>query len=342
MATETTTADKPIDEQPSADEQAEAEKIWGELVAADEAAAAKDTGKTEPAADDFETVSTETTETVKGDKSEGEDTSAKGTAEQGTSQQQPASDAKGEDIWANAPPELRAAHEAEVAAIRKTANDAKAQAGRMRKQYEGLKASAGRAADQQSPKIGDTLDQSLADYPEIAKPVKDALAPIEKKLERLDQFEASERALQTEEVNEHIRREQTVLAGKYPNWDKDFVEGPRAKQFYDWVQDQPRAIRETVFVTNKDHIFDGRAAIDVFDAFSAHLEALENPNPPGNGQSQELSAKRAAQLDGTRSPRTPGGAPRINGIPRDGDAQTIWNAFPDDDADARLMRGRRA
>jgi hypothetical protein len=41
-----------------------------------------------------------------------------------------------DDIWAKASPELRAAHEAEMAALRKTANDAKAHAGRMRKQFE--------------------------------------------------------------------------------------------------------------------------------------------------------------------------------------------------------------
>jgi hypothetical protein len=327
-------------------EKSEEEKIWAELMAADEPEAATQPVNGEDVSHDFgdqlqddpAAVSTIGGEGDKNQSPEGADIQQDGAAK-GTSPQ-PDSSTKDNDIWANATPELRAAHEAEVAALRQQANDAKRNIGRVRKQYEELKASADRAADPQnsSKKVGDMLDESLAEYPEIRDPVKTALAPIEKKLEKLDQFEASDRTAKQDEVNEHIKREQMVLARKYPNWDKDFVAGDRAKQFYDWVLDQPRATRETVFVTNKDQIFDGEAAIEVFDAFTAHLNALANP--PGNGPTQELSPKRAAQLEGTRSPRSPGGAPRVSGIPKEGDPQSIWNAFPDDNADDRLIKRR--
>jgi hypothetical protein len=247
--------------------------------------------------------------------------------------------APAKDIWADASPELRAAHEAEVEALRrKTADEVKAQAGRIRKLQQELKASAERAADSNAPKLSDTLDQGLADYPEIARPVKDALSPIEKKLERLDDLEAQHRSAQQEEVNSHIRSQQQLLEAAHPDWEQEYIQGPKAKQFYDWIKSPDRLMKHvnTVFETNREHIFDASAAIEVFDAFKADIAGTDPT--PGNGQTQELSAKRAAQLDGSRSPKTPGGPPRVSGIPREGDPQSIWKAFPDDNADDRLRR----
>jgi hypothetical protein len=310
-------------------EQDDAGKLWAEF--------ADDGAEKQPEKTNGETVSNEFTESQAGadkDAPVGEQDKAAG-APQGDKAATPP---PANDIWATASPELRAAHEAEMAALRKTANDAKAHAGRMRKQYETLKGSADRAAD--DPKPGDTLEQSLADYPEIAGPVKNALAPIEKRLETLDRIEADQRSTQTDEVNRHIRTQQDVLEAAHPGWEAEYIKGPLAKKFADWIQspDRPEKFVKTVFETNNDHIFDAAAAIEVFDAFKADIAA---PDPqPGNGQTQELSAKRAAQLDGSRSPKTPGGPPRVNGIPKEGDPQAIWSAFGDDNADDRLTRRR--
>lgn len=312
----------------AAPEQDEAAKLWAEF--------ADDGAEKQP-------------ETVNGEKISDEFTESQAEANKDlpAGEQDVAGDAKpttpppANDIWANASPELRAAHEAEVEALRrKTADEVKAQAGRIRKLQQELKASAERAADSNAPKLGDTLDQGLADYPEIAKPVKDALSPIEKQLERLGQMEAQQRSAQQEEVNSYIRSQQQILEAAHPNWEAEYVQGPKAKQFYDWIKSPDRTVEQvkTVFETNAEHIFDASAAIKVFDAFKADMAGTDSP--PGNGQNQELSAKRAAQLDGSRSPRTPGGAPRVTGIPKEGDPQSIWKAFPDDNADERLQRRR--
>lgn len=306
-------------------EQDDAAKLWAEF--------ADDGGEKQPEKTNGEKISDEFTE------SQAEPNKDASAGEQEKTAK-PSDPPPADDIWAKASPELRAAHEAEMAALRKTANDAKAHAGRMRKQYEDLKASADRAADKPGSKLGDTLDQGLADYPEIAKPVKDALSPIEQRLEALDRFEAGQRATQTDEVNSHIRSQQQLLEAAHPNWEAEYVQGPKAKQFYDWIKSPDRPVKfvKTVFETNAEHIFDASAAIEVFDAFKADMAGTDPT--PGNGQTQELSAKRAAQLDGSRSPRTPGGAPRVTGIPKEGDPQSIWKAFPDDNADDRLTRRR--
>lgn len=318
---------------PSAEqvEQDEAAKLWAEFP--------DHGGDKQPEKTNGEKISNEFTE------SQAEPNKDAPVGEQDTAGKAPAGDktsppAPADDIWANASPELRAAHEAEMAALRKTANDAKAHAGRMRKQFEGLKASADRAADEPVPKLGDTLDQGLADYPEIAKPVKDAFAPIEKRLEALDRIEAGQRSAQTEEVNRYIQSQQQLLEAAHPGWEAEYIQGPKAKQFYDWIKSPDRSVKQfkTVFETNAEHIFDADAAIEVFNAFKADTAGTDST--PGNGQTQELSAKRAAQLDGSRSPKTPGGPPRVTGIPKEGDPQAIWSAFGDDNADDRLTRRR--
>jgi hypothetical protein len=312
-------------------EEDEAAKLWAEFP--DHGAEKK------PEKTNGETVSNEFTESP-ADKSKDAAVGEQDKAAAAPAGDKAATPPPGKDIWADASPELRAAHEAEMAALRKTANDAKAHAGRMRKQFEELKVSADRAADKPGSKLGDTLDQGLADYPEIAQPVKDALAPIEKRLEVLDRIQADQRSAQTEEVNRHIQSQQQLLEQAHPNWEAEYIQGPLAKQFYDWIKSPDRPVKfvKTVFETNSDHIFDASAAIEVFDAFKADMSGT-GPTP-GNGQTQELSAKRAAQLDGSRSPKTPGGPPRVSGIPKEGDPQAIWAAFGDDNADDRLTRRR--
>lgn len=331
--------DQGAEQQPA---QSEEEKIWAEMMAVDEP---KPVGKQvngEDVSHDFDAAVTESKADVAKDASEGTDKQPAATVKDAA----PAASTPKEDIWANASPELRAAHEAEVAAAKKTANDARAQAGRIRKQAEELqRLSAAREADKpNSKKVSDMLDESLAEFPEIRDPVKTAFAPIEKQLEGLAQRAASDTAARQAEVNDHVRSQREVLDAAHPGWMNEYVTGARAKQFYDWVLDQPRKVRETVFVTNKDDIFDAHAGIEVFDAFKASLAPPEpNPTPANDGgQTQELSALRTAQLEGTRSPRSPGGAPRVTGIPRDGDEQVIWNAFPDDNSDDRLRGSRRA
>jgi hypothetical protein len=339
---------KPVEQQAAGADpvQTEDEKIWAEAIATDEPelAAAKATGEevSHEMAGTSEAV-TESKDDAGKDASEGADKPADVAAK---STDTPAASTPKEDIWANASPELRAAHEAEVAAALKTANDAKRHAGRMRKQYEELqKASAGREADKPgSKKVGDLLKESLAEYPEIRDPVTTALAPIEKQLEGLAQRAASDTAAKHDEVEDHVRREERILEGKHPNWQDEYCADPRksdkAKAFYAWVDDQPRAIREVITVTNRQKIFDAEAAIRVFDAYKAHLSPPETSAPvKDDGQTQELSAKRAAQLDGTVSPRSPGGAPRVSGIPKEGDPDAMWKAIPDDNADDKLKGG---
>ncbi|MER9912804.1 hypothetical protein NKJ71_19450 [Mesorhizobium sp. M0050] len=325
----------PAEEQapaPSAEqvEQDEAAKLWAEF--ADDGAPKKpETTNGEKVSNEFANSQADASK----DAPVGEqDTVGKVPAGDRTSPPAPA-----KDIWADAPPELRAAHDAEMTALRKAANNERLHAGRMRKQFEDLKASAARVADTPASKtVGDTLDESLADYPEIAKPLKDTLAPIEKRLEAFDKFTAEQNSVQQDEVSRHIRTQQDVLEAAHPGWETEYVKGPKAKQFAEWIQSPDRPVKfvKTVFETNNEHIFDAKAAIEVFDAFKADTAA---PDPqPGNGQTQELSAKRAAQLDGSRSPKSPGGPPRVTGIPKDGDPQAIWSAFGDDNADDRLRR----
>lgn len=317
----------------------EEEKLWAEMIAVDEPKPASNRVAGEEVSNEFETVSTEPPETDKNQPSEGADKQQPSTV---TDAAPVAKAPSKDDLWSKVPPEVRAAFEAEFGEIRKTALNAKAEVTRVRKQYEDLKkASASRGADAEgSKKAVEELDKSLAaDFPEIAKPVKDALAPIAKQLETLTTSEETRRAVLNEEVVQHIRSQQELLDAAHPGWEAEYVKGPKAKAFAGWIQDQPKRLRDIVFDTNHEHIFDAQGAIEVFDAFKSAIAAAENPTPaPPSGPTQELSAKRASQFEGTKSPRSPGGPPLVSGIPKEGDPQSIWDAFPDDNSDDRFRR----
>lgn len=321
----------------------EAESLWDEMIAADEpkSTAASVTG--EQVSNEFDDVSTDSKEGDKNQPSAGAGTQTGDGATAAKVETPPTPD----EILAKASPEIRAAVDAKIEAslseVRKSARDAKSEAGRVRKLFEELqKDSASRGAHSKgsTKKVAEILDERLGDLPEVRDPVKDALAPIESKLERLDKAEEVRTAALKTEVIQHIKSQQELLDAAHPGWDKEYVKGPKAKVFSDWIQDQPKRLRDIVFVTNNEQIFDAQGAIEVFDAFNKAIAAAENPTPAPSGQTQELSAKRAAQLDGTTSPRSPAGAPMISGIPREGDERAIWDAFPDDNADDRLTRRR--
>lgn len=260
------------------------------------------------------------------------------------------------DPWQNAPPELRAAHEAEVKRLRAEAERAvRREQGRRRKEQEqGTKRPPAETAARPSPPaskkpVGEFLDEALTDYPEIREPLKQTLAPIEQKLDQLERAEAARiaQAKEREEAAEvaRIKGQQELLDQAHPDWEKDIVYGKHARTFYDWINDpiRPRKFYDAVFKTNNERIVDAKAAIEVFDAFKKEIKLAQEPPASrgnGGGQRQELSARRAAQRDGARSPRSPGGPPLRSGIPAEGDPQAIWDQIASEDPEEAKWRKR--
>jgi hypothetical protein len=247
------------------------------------------------------------------------------------------------DIWANAPPDLKAAHDQQVRAL-ETAQDEHARRsieGRInaytrRLQERNEAAKKPRVAVQEE--AADPLAELAADYPEIAEPFKKTLTPIAEKLSRFEAIEQSRIAAADAEMDQELMANEQLLEASHPGWDRYLHEyGPA---FGAWIVDQPLALRQA-FITNQEAIIDPYAAIETLDAFKQFVASNQSPQAPNGGQpaqQQRLNPRRAAQLAGSASPHSGGSRPTVSGIPQDGDPEMIWNGFRDIDPDEKKYR----
>ena len=249
------------------------------------------------------------------------------------------------DLWANAPPDLKAAHDAQVRALEFATTE------HARRSIEGRIASYSRrlkerteAAAQQPPsakeeEAADHLAELAAEYPEIAVPLQKDRARVEEKLSRFEAIEKSRQEAADQQMDAELRANEELLETQHPGWDGFLKEyGPA---FGAWISDQPLYLRQA-FITNQDAIIDPYSAIDTLDAFKAFVESNQPPQsagqPPAAVQPQRLNPRRAAQLAGSASPYQAGSRPTVSGIPQDGDPEQIWKSFAEIDPDEKKYR----
>lgn len=264
-------------------------------------------------------------------------------AEQEAAPDEPLPEEEAPDIWADAPPDLKAAHDAQVRALRS------AQTEHARRSIEGRIAAYTRrlhernAAAQQQPvqeqEAADPLAELAADYPEIATPLQQKLAPISEKLSQFDAQMRSRQEAADLEMDAELRANEQLLEFRHPGWDQFLHDNGAA--FGAWIVDQPLYYRQA-FVTNQEAIIDPYSAIETLDAFKDFVVSTQQPPqepqqaPPV--KQQGLNPRRAAQLAGSASPHSAGSRPTVSGIPEDADDETLWKAWAAVDPDERKYR----
>ena len=257
---------------------------------------------------------------------------------------EPAGQDEAPDIWADAPPDLKAAHDAQVRALES------AQTEHARRSIEGRIAAYTRrlqernaAATQPPPakdeEAADPLAELAAEYPEIAQPLQKKLAPIAEKLSQFDAQLKSRQDAADQQMDAELRANEQMLEQRHPGWDEFLKEYGAA--FGAWIVDQPLYLRQA-FVTNQDAIIDPYSAIETLDAFKDFVVSNQPPQQaeqqPAAVQQQRLNPRRAAQLAGSASPHQGGSRPTVSGIPQDGDPEQIWKAFAEVDPDEKKYR----
>ncbi len=270
----------------------------------------------------------------------GNDTPADGAA--------PAQDAapkqEAPDIWDNAPPDLKAAHDAQVRALESATSEHSRRSieGRIVAYTRRLKERNDAAAQQPASaeeEAADTLGELAAEYPEIAEPLKKTLAPISEKLSQFDAQMRSRQEAADLEMDADLKANEHLLETRHPGWDSYLRDNGAA--FGAWIVDQPLYLRQA-FVTNQDAIIDPHSAIETLDAFKQFVASSQPPQQaapqPAAVQTQRLNPRRAAQLAGSASPQIAGSRPTVSGIPEDGDPQMLWNGFRDIDPDEKKYR----
>ena len=259
------------------------------------------------------------------------------------SAQKPAPQQQEPDVWADAPPALKAAHDAQVKALETATTE------HARRSIEGRIASYQRrlrerneAAAQPSRPAQEAADDPLAElaaeYPEIATPLQKKLAPIVEKISQFDTNLKSRQEAADQEMDIELKANEDMLEKQHPGWDGYLKEHGAA--FGAWIVDQPLYLRQA-FVTNQEAIIDPYSAIDTLTAFKSFVKSNQEPaqqEQPVAPQTQRLNPRRAAQLAGSASPHSGGSRPTVSGIPQDGDPEQIWKAFAETDPDEKKYR----
>lgn len=239
------------------------------------------------------------------------------------------------DIWSSATPELRAAHEAELALRdQKYRSDIGRQAAYQKKiadleaalaQGTATPAAATPAAAAATPtslREKPAIKKSLEDYPDVVTPLVEEIETVLADNARMGR----ELSVVTEDRRARaISAQEQALTAAHPDWQAACA----SKDFAAWLDTQPEAIKQIV-VRNGDQVVDAAEAIAMVGSFKAHwaLTHPRTPQPatPAPAAPTPLDTRRAAQLAAVTS--TPKGAPAaLPDGPAGGGDQAVFNHF---------------
>lgn len=241
------------------------------------------------------------------------------------------SDQDGSDIWANAPPELRSAHEAER---KKSEQALKSQTGRIsayQRQVNELHAQInaasrkGTAANQKDKAAsGDAAPDQLGDadgfktlredYPEIAQPIENMFNRMQADISRRDQTIEN---LMNKDRQVHIDEQEAALLEAHPDW----MDVTQSEAFRNWVTSAPAHI-QPILEQNANDIVDAASAADAIELFklrtgykpSQTSDPVPQPKPAGAPRN---SGKRSRQLESGTSAKSGRGVGGSGGPAKD-------------------------
>mgnify|MGYP002777089394 CR=1 FL=1 len=256
---------------------------------------------------------------------------AAGTEAKAAGDTPPAQAEPSDDIWSNAPPEYREAHEKAVRDLsfkyestkgRLSALDRKlADIQQKQSQQEGQvnpsKTEGAAEASEDGKPSNDRLDalkRLKEDYPEIGEPV---VAIIEDLQEELAQVRQPIATLNEQQQLAAKQAQYQILAEAHP----DYQALSRDERWGGWIETQPRAVQEA-FARNID-VTDGREAAWVLGLFKQDM-GITNASAPAVAQQQpanEIAEKRRRQLEAGRDAGNSGSASVTAEMPDDFDAE---------------------
>lgn len=246
----------------------------------------------------------------------------------------PASAEPSNDIWANAPPELREAREQE---LRDLNFRLQSQRGRVSALHRKLQqqeqqqpgqdggaapAPAGAGGAQPSgDDANDPLAKLVEDYPDIGAPIAEMISGLKDQISQLSQPVTSiaEAQMVTEKAKQY-----GILADRHPDWQQLSQD----ERWGGWIATQPRAVQEA-FLRNQD-VTDGEEAAWVLDQFKSAMRIsapapspapAPAPTPSPSPAPSSADQRRRKQLDAGRDGGSGGGATVTNELPDDFDAE---------------------
>lgn len=232
------------------------------------------------------------------------------------------------DIWANAPPELRAAREKELrdAELRYRSSQGRVSAldrelARLREsqpgqQQQGQNQSeeASQEADPDKGKPSEKESRLAAlreEYPDVAEPILDEIAELRTELAKVSKTTG---AFEQQQNQAELTRQETFLTEQHPDWQ----EAAKDERFAGWLDEQPTSLKQA-FERNFHGIVDGADAALVIGKFKADVgfgasssgKQTDTPSPQSDPQAQ----RRNKQLQGGRDGGGGKTGPVTSGVP---------------------------
>jgi hypothetical protein len=221
-----------------------------------------------------------------------------------------------QDIWANAPQQLRDAYEAEK---RNADLRIRSMAGRHSSLERQLQQERQQRAQGQQPQgqvqddpaqgretggayvpatslEADTIKQLREDYPEVAGPLIDLIAAQQA---RLDQMAQPVQQMQQQQATAFVTEQEKLLTDQVPDW-QDAVMDDR---FAGWLQSEPTSVQDAM-QRNFSQIVDGADAALVVSRFKAAVgfAAPSSAAPAAQPQDDRRARQLAAGRDSAASP----------------------------------------
>lgn len=222
-----------------------------------------------------------------------------------------------DDIWANAPEKLREQYDALQRDLAKARQSDSSQRGRVaamqreidefRKRYEQDQAS----DDGEQADPFEALNAIEEDYPDLARPFKDAI------LRQQEQMEALRKAHQAQ-VEAGYRANAERVAQEHPDYARLIADNQA--EFSNWLYNQPLWVYQA-FERNQKTIVDPAEASEVVARFKQHL-GMQRSSPTET----PLSERRRMQKEAASPPRRTA-QPRATGGPPSSDPEAMFNYF---------------
>lgn len=230
-------------------------------------------------------------------------------------------DAKGDDTE-----ELRA----QVDRLQHALNSEKGRTAASRREAEELRRQIaetqkriGDQGDEDPRKERPNLDAVSEEYGDIVGPLIDEVKALRQNVDDLSSRDKGRLKDLEGRLDRIAEEEEGVFLTEHPDG-FDYLR-EHGKDFREWVEDQPKRIRD-IWQTNFEQIIDGTGAAYLLSSFKqSRLDASE---PPEKQQQAETSRRRQRQLDGARSTRSgTRQALTADAPPETDDPEAIWNYF---------------
>lgn len=314
--TDATTAST-ADSAAAADAAKSDEQVWADLEKDEAKAEPADKGDGKPADGEKTEADGKAAAVADGKPAEIEDTSKV----EGTDKSAPKAE---DDIWANAPEPLRAAHEAtlkerdEATTARKRAEGTVS--GLQRKVNELAKAPAKAATEGDAKMILDSPEYKKAkeDYPEVFESVDKAFKAL---VAKVDTIAGKTDAVTTKN---HLDEQARIVAAVHP--DHGQIAGSKA--FADWYETQPAYVKSAV-ERNASAVVNGDEVAALMSQFKRETGWKPTQPPVANSTGKQKPAedtRRKVQLESAGTPKGKSTQVKADGLPDD-DPVAIWNDF---------------